>query len=141
MDMSEIVAEGDLGALKKIAGLVADTLPVDVLKDPDGAMVMVRHRDPLEHTPFYLGEVYVTECEVRVDGEFGYGCIVGTGVERALYGALLDAYSRLPGERRGGIEEAVSTMLAAEERGIRRRWAEEAGRIASTKVDFEVSQE
>ncbi len=52
MHYSEIVAEGNLDALKVIAEEIVRRLNVRVLKAPAPGMVMVRHVDPLEKTRF-----------------------------------------------------------------------------------------
>src|SRR5271157_382252 len=91
MEHSEIIAEGGDDALREIAELIVKRLPVKVLKPPAPGMVMVRQVDPLENVLFLLGETYVTECEVEVDGRLGYGCVLGAGEERALCGAMVDA--------------------------------------------------
>ena len=91
MDHSEIAAEGELDAVREIAQVIVNRLPVRVLKSPSPGMVMVRQVDPLENIQFLLGEAYVTECEVDVGGLPGYGCVLGSGEDRALCSALLDA--------------------------------------------------
>ena len=76
MDYSEIAAEGDLEAVREIAQAIVNRLPVRILKPPSPGMVMVKQIDPLENTQFLLGEAYVTECEVDVEGLPGYGCVL-----------------------------------------------------------------
>ncbi len=134
MEHSEIIAEGGDEALREIAELIVNRLPVKVLKPPAPGMVMVRQVDPLENVFFLLGETYVTECEVEVDGRLGYGCVLGSGEERALCGALVDAVI-------GGahtIAAEVQPLLDAEERNIRARWDAESTAVASTRVNFDV---
>jgi len=134
MEHSEIVAEGGDKALREIAELIVNRLPVKVLKPPAPGMVMVRQVDPLENVFFLLGETYVTEREVEVDGLLGYGCVLGSGKERALCGALVDAVI-------GGthpIAAEVQPLLEAEEQKIRARREAESSAVASTRVNFDV---
>jgi alpha-D-ribose 1-methylphosphonate 5-triphosphate synthase subunit PhnG len=133
-DPGEVTAEGELAAVRALAEEVAGQLPVQVLKAPAPAMVMVRHTDPLENTAFYLGEVYVTECEVDVDGRLGYGCVLGSSEERALCAAIVDAVvgSGHPfADRLQAALEQERARLAAERQG-------EARALGGTRVDFEV---
>jgi len=134
MEYTQIVAEAELDALEAVAAFIADRCSVRVLKAPTPGMVMVRHVDPLEGTPFHLGEVYVTECEVEVDGSLGYGCCLGSSDRRGLFAALVDAVLS------GGhpLSGSVQVLLEAEEAGIRRRRGQEAAAAAGTRVDFQV---
>lgn len=147
MHYSEIVAEGSLDALKAIADEIAMRLSVRVLKAPAPGMVMVRHVDPLETTRFLLGEVFVTECEVEVDGRLGYGCVAGLAEERALCGALVDAVfggisARDSAAPRGPVSHTIALdlepLLDAERVRIEARWDAEGRAVASTRVNFEV---
>lgn len=134
MDHSEIAAEGELDAVREIAQVIVNRLPVRVLKSPSPGMVMVRQVDPLENIQFLLGEAYVTECEVEVGGLPGYGCVLGSGEDRALCSALLDAV--IGGGHAMAAE--LAPLLEAEERRIRSRWEAESRAAATTRVSFEV---
>ena len=139
MDYSEIVAEASAETVRELADLVVGRLPVKVLRAPAPGMVMVRHADPLDHTLFFLGEAYVLECDVEVDGLLGYGCTLGSGAagvgeERALCAALLDAVV-------GGqhpLASELALLLEAEASRIAARREEESRATASTRVSFEV---
>jgi len=148
MDYSEIVAEASVEATREMADRVAQLLPVKVLRPPAPGMVMVRHADPLENTLFFLGEAYVLECEVEVDGLLGYGCTLGANAAagangngapgaddvRALCAALVDAVVG------GGhpLASELERLLQAEAARITARREEEARATASTRVSFEV---
>jgi len=139
MEYSEIIAEAGPDALQEIADVIINRLDVRILKPPSPGMVMVRHSDPLENTLFLLGETFVTECEVEVDGLLGYGCVLGSGEERALCGALVDAV--LGGPAPGGdtaIRSEIEHLLEAERLRIEARWEVESRAVASTRVSFEV---
>src|SRR5208337_4418817 len=134
MDHSEIIAEASPEAVREIAELIASRLPVNVLKSPSPGMVMVQHVEPVENIVFLLGETFVTECEVEVDGLLGYGCVLGSGRERALCGAMVDAIM-------GGrhlFEREIEPLLEAERQKIEARGDVESRAVASTRVSFEV---
>lgn len=134
MNYSEIVAEASLHGVRRIAEAILERLAVRVIKPPSPGMVMVQHVDPLENTLFLLGETYVTECEVEVDGLLGYGCAMGAGEERALCAALVDAV--VGGGH--GVAPEITRLLRDEEREIRGRWETEGLLTASTRVSFDV---
>jgi len=133
MHYSQIAAEGDADGLRDIAEIITSRLAVRVLKPPSPGMVMVRQVDPLENITFLLGEAYVTECEVEVDGQPGYGCVLGASDERALCSALFDAVV-------GGnhaVAEEIAPLLDALEAQISARWEAESRAAATTRVEFE----
>jgi alpha-D-ribose 1-methylphosphonate 5-triphosphate synthase subunit PhnG len=134
---SRVAAQGDLEDLKTIAESVVESASVRVVSPPSGGMVMVRHVDPLQHTPFYLGEAQVTECEVEVDGALGYGCVLAGSDERALYAAIIDAVlgASVPNPV---LRDSVARAISAVGDDLRRRRDEESARTAATRVDFEV---
>lgn len=134
MDYFEIVAEARPDAVRAIAEAILSKSNVRVLKAPAPGMVMVRHTDPLENTLFLLGEAYVTECEVEVDGLLGYGCVLGSGEERALCGALVDAV--IGG--RHSIASEIERLLEEELRNIEEQRRGENFAVASTRVSFDV---
>jgi phosphonate C-P lyase system protein PhnG len=150
MHYSEIIAEAHTDALREIADLIVNRMEVRVLKPPVPGMVMVRHSDPLENTLFLLGEAFVTECEVEVEGLLGYGCVLGSGEERALCGALVDAVlgastsadgasaDRTPSPGGHMMTAEVEHLLEAERLRIEARWEAESRAVASTRVSFEV---
>ena len=127
------------GALQEIADLIVNRSDVRLLKPPSPGMVMVRHSDPLENTLFLLGETFVTECEVEVDGRLGYGCVLGSVEERALCGALVDAV--LGGGTSAAdhpLKSGIESLLEVERLRIQARWEAESRAVASTRVSFEV---
>jgi alpha-D-ribose 1-methylphosphonate 5-triphosphate synthase subunit PhnG len=134
MSHSEIASEAGAEAVRRIAELVAERLPVKVLRAPAPAMVMVRQVDPLENLYFHLGEAFVTECEVEVDGHHGYGCVLGPADDRALCSALLDAVFTAGHP----IVADIEPLLAAEERRISAERERESRAVATTRVSFEV---
>jgi alpha-D-ribose 1-methylphosphonate 5-triphosphate synthase subunit PhnG len=133
MHFTEIVAEGNPGAIRAIADEVVTSHEVRVIREPSAATVMVRSVDPLQKTPFNLGEVYVTECEVEVDGELGYGCVMGIERERSVYAAIIDAAVHT---EHGPLAAEVSRRLEQVGEALAAERAKESARVAGTAVDF-----
>lgn len=99
---------------------------------PEAALIMVRTRETVDGEVFNLGEVLVTRCEVALDGEPGWGMVLGDVPERALCAAVLDAANR-----RGfavGVEQELRLQLAFAREARRERWA----KVQPTRVEFEV---
>lgn len=136
MHYSQVIAEGRLEKLKEIAEAIVSKVPCRIISHPTPGMVMVKHIDPLEKTPFYMGEAYVTQCEVEVDSIMGYGCVLGDEPERAVYGAIVDAAASSESKFAGFI----GLMLEEEAAYINEKWSKESKQIARTKVNFDVKK-
>ena len=72
-----ILCECGLDAIEAFVGELEPHLTVQIIRQPAVCMTMIRAEDSVESQPFYLGEVLVTDCEVQVDGQAGYGLCMG----------------------------------------------------------------
>jgi len=104
-----------------------------VQRAPRAGLVMYTVRDPFD-TPFHLGEVLVSEAEVLLDGQLGYGAICGDEPERALLLAAVDAAER--GGRAAILGEIGEFIDGLEEIHAEKR-ARSAKLAAATEVRFE----
>lgn len=136
MDFREIMAEGDLDRLLELAQMVADRQPVKIMLSPEACTAMLQAVDSVGDTPFFLGEVLMTEAAVEINGVAGYGFALEDEPRRALAIAIVDAALA------AGVAEtaAVRQVLAAEEASLRERERREAGLVAATKVNFAIME-
>lgn len=136
MDYFKIVAEGRLEKLEVVAQRIVNEFECKVVSSPSPGMIMLKHVDPIDKTQFYLGEAFVTECEVEVSGKLGYGCVLGDEPERALYGAIIDSTLG------NGCDIPVEAkeLLESEMQHIRNEQVKEKNRVLSTKVNFDVKK-
>jgi len=104
----------------------------DVRRAPRTAMVMVTARDCFD-TPFYLGEVLVTEAEVALGEHRGYGMVCGDAPEQALLAAVVEA-AESAGQRLA-LESIFDFIARLEGRDAARR-TETAKLVAATQVRF-----
>jgi len=113
--------------------ILADT-GVDVVNKPLCGMIMMRFRDTAKNCVFNLGEVLVSEAEVKIGNSTGYAMIMGMELETVLAGAILDAAV----EAEHPLTPEIVDLLNREERRLleekQMKWAQ----VASTRVDFEV---
>ncbi|MCX7843224.1 MAG: phosphonate C-P lyase system protein PhnG [Clostridia bacterium] len=136
MHYSQVVAEGSMEGLKKIFDHISQNAQIKIIRNVTPAMVMVRHRDSVEGTPFYMGEAFVLECEVEVDRNLGYGCVLGYEPERAFYAAVVDAVLG-SGHK---LSDQIKPMIDDLEKALYSLWEQEAARVASTRVNFDVKK-
>ncbi len=104
-----------------------------VQRAPRAGLVMLTVCDPFD-TPFYLGEVLVSEAEVVFDGHSGYGAICGDAPERALLLAAVEA-----AERSGGaaiLGDIIAFICSLEVKNTEER-ARSSRLAAATAVRFE----
>jgi len=89
-------------------------------------------------TDFYLGEILVTEAEVKYKGLKGYAMVMGDEPERALLAASVDAI--LQADTRDAMEDLkqkVMDFITMQARKTAEADEMERRLIAKTKVNFE----
>lgn len=119
-------------AVRKLLGLVAGEA-IRVVRGPLTGLVMMTAQDSFE-TPFYLGEVLVTEAEVDYGGCRGYGMVLGDDADRAIARATMEA---IGASMNRVLLERLNLFLTDENRKLEARRKRAASLIASTRVDFE----
>lgn len=119
--------------VKAFADAILDDLgPVTVLQNRTG-LVMLPYTDTAHGTRFHLGEVLVTEAQVRLhNGVEGYAVCVGRDLLQALAVALVDA------ARRAGIRSAdIDAFVAAQRRDQEAVDAELLRQVEATRIEME----
>jgi len=113
----------------RLAHLLPDLVPYDVLRGPEVGAVMVRGRVGGTGQPFNLGEMTVTRCSVRVGDTVGHAHVQGRDKTHALRAAVLDALMQTD----VALQAQVLVPLEAEETAAR---SLRAAKAAATKVEF-----
>lgn len=112
-----------------LADKVRNTHEVVVIKEPEKALTMIKMREPVKESLFYLGEVIVTEATVSVDGTNGTAVAMGDDFEKTLSMAIIDAAYN------GRFFEEESVLLKMEEEQISMEEKENA-MFMKTMVNF-----
>jgi alpha-D-ribose 1-methylphosphonate 5-triphosphate synthase subunit PhnG len=116
----------------RLAALLPDLPPHDLLRAPEIGAVMVRGRTGGTGAPFNLGEMTVTRCSVRLEGgAVGHAWVQGRDKAHARRAAVADALMQT--DAAGEIGKRVLAPLRAEAATAR---AARADKAAATKVDF-----
>jgi len=89
--LSKILAKADR---QTVAALSADIQkqhrPV-IVKEPGKTLTMIKMREPVKQSLFYIGEVIVCEAAVELDGVKGVAVLMGDDTEKTLNMAIIDA--------------------------------------------------
>ena len=89
--LSKILAKADAAQVRQMAEKIRKQYEVTVIKAPEKSLTMIKMRDPVKETLFFLGEVIVCEAIVCLDGTKGMAVIMGDDFEKVLDMAIIDA--------------------------------------------------
>jgi alpha-D-ribose 1-methylphosphonate 5-triphosphate synthase subunit PhnG len=106
---------------------------VKLLSGPRQALVMLRVRETVANSVFHAGEVLVTEVKLELDGQFGFGMIMGESPRRAMAVALVDAALR----KGGLVADQLQRELVELDRQLTKQNQQIQALVARTKADFE----
>ncbi|GGB07264.1 phosphonate C-P lyase system protein PhnG [Puia dinghuensis] len=132
-----ILCECALAPLEAFVRELEPQCTVQVIRHPAVVITMIRAEDSVEGQPFYLGEALVTECELNVDGQAGFGLCLGDEPVRSYCIAFMDALLLLA----DGRLPWVQAFLEEQEALIADRLQTEHAHIQRTKVDFKLMEE
>lgn len=124
-----ILAKADAGEVAVLAEPIRKEHAVAVVKEPGKTLAMVRLREPVRQSTFYLGEVIVSEAIVEVDGARGMAVTMGDDLEKALDMAVIDAACNR------GVFAGEAGLLALEQAQREREQKENALHL-KTMVNF-----
>jgi alpha-D-ribose 1-methylphosphonate 5-triphosphate synthase subunit PhnG len=137
MLQSQILATCAEEEALRVGALVAQEYgegAVRLISGPRSGLLMLQLRESVAERRFYAGELLVTEARLELDGEFGFGMVLGANPRRALACALVDAALR-----RGG---ALADLLANEIERLGAQLHAEQRRLyqaaTATRVEFEI---
>lgn len=136
MDFREIMAEGDLGRWLGLAQTIVDRHKVEIMMPPEPCTAMLQAVDSVGCTPFYLGEVLMSEAAVAVNGVAGYGFAIEDEPRRALCVAIIDAALAAEVPEAAAIRRALDDEAARLHAQAKR----EESLVAATKVNFAVME-
>ena len=132
-----VLCECELPTLEAFVRELEPQCRIQVIRHPAIASMMVRAEDSVEGQAFYLGEALVTECELNVDGQAGFGLCLGDEPVRSYCIAFVDAILLLADDR----ADRVRAFLEEQEMQIKAKLLTEQAHIQRTKVDFKLMEE
>ncbi len=138
MDQADyIICECGLEPLEAFVRQLEPQCTIRIVRHPALGTTMIRAEDSVEGQPFYLGEALVTECELNIDGQAGFGLCIGDEPVRSYCMAFLDALLILA----DGRLPQIHRFLAEQEQLIAAGVKQEHQHIQRTKVDFKLLEQ
>ncbi len=134
---SKVLASCSTEQLKSLAAPVMERHKVEILRAPAKTLVMIRMRETVANSDFYLGETIAAEAMVSVDGHKGFALMMGDDMEKALAAAVIDAVWN------GNLAEKaeIAPKLQLAHQSMVQKEHEETARYAKTQVNFHVMEE
>jgi alpha-D-ribose 1-methylphosphonate 5-triphosphate synthase subunit PhnG len=131
-ELQAVIVDTSAEMLASLLDILAE-MDFEITSAPAQGLLMMNIRAS-DETVFHLGEVLVTEAQVKMNGQNGYGCCMGDCADAALALACLDALSRCqtaaaPLDRINQAVKDICCQVSAQ-RSTQSRLA------ATTQVDF-----
>ncbi|MFR8086970.1 MAG: phosphonate C-P lyase system protein PhnG [Lachnospirales bacterium] len=131
--LSRILEKTDGAILKGLAEPLIEKYPVQVLRKPGKTMVMIRMKETVAKTEFYLGELLACEAMVEMNHSRGFALMAGDDLEKVFYGAVLDAACNMEYPQK----EELLRRLQALEKELDEKEQREIRMHQATRVQFE----
>ena len=90
-EYTHILSMASAEEVEKIAAPLKREYRIRVVKEPQKTLTMIKMREPVGASLFYLGEVLCTECMVELNDTKGFSVIIGDDFEKALDCSVIDA--------------------------------------------------
>jgi len=138
MEMDAVLCECENEALVQLVTNLESELLVEMVVAPKLGMTMVQAEDSIDFQPFYLGEVLITECQVLVNGQLGYGYCMGDAPQKAYSIAVINAIMHTEGHPK---QKDVNVFIEIEKAKLLKKQLEEYNQVLKTKVDFKIMEQ
>lgn len=133
----QILSLAEPEQVMEISKLITDRYPVISIRPAQKTLTMIKVREPVGASLFYLGEVLCCECMVEVEGAKGFAVLAGDNFEKTTAAAVIDAALNAGVD---GMEEITDRLLALEKQKTEDR-APMNAQIMKSKVNFNVMGE
>jgi len=128
--LTKILARADRRDVASLSAEVRKTHRPVIVKEPTKTLTMIKMREPVKQSLFYIGEVIVCEATVELDGVKGIAVTMGDDAEKTLDMAIIDAAVNK------GVFTGMNTLLELEKEQDERIMRENAMHL-KTMVNFE----
>jgi alpha-D-ribose 1-methylphosphonate 5-triphosphate synthase subunit PhnG len=135
--LTMVLGRTEAARLREIVEQIAAISRIQLLKPAGTSLLMMGVRESVQLTPFYLGEVLISQCVVTVDGITGYGFAMGEDLERAYQLGVLAAALR----GRHELADKVEALIVEQTARLQQEECREYAAVLQTKVRFEPVEE
>lgn len=144
-EMSAILTGASAEEVRAAAAGIRERYEIQILKQPQKTLVMVKVREAVKKSFFYLGEVLATERMVKVNGAKGASVMAGDNFEKCINAAVIDGFMNTEKMPECGIPEEEREALRSEIKRLgekQKKDRENLNRqIRKSKVNFNVMGE
>lgn len=137
-EISSILSRASREEVAVLAEQVKKAHEIQLVKPPQKTLVMVKARESVRQSLFYLGEVLAAECMVTVDGIRGVSVLAGDDFDKTTDAAVIDGYMNLTKETGCSKMEEQLKALAKSQTRDRAKLNRE---LLKSKVNFNVMGE
>lgn len=113
---------------------LAEKTPIEIISTPKSGLNMMHVLDAFD-SEFLLGEVLVSSAEVILDGQRGFGMVMGDEPERSLARACAEVLLIGQDEL---LRTRVQKLLLREQQSLNEHRRQEKQLTAKTKVKFDL---
>jgi len=106
--LTKILAKADRSVVVSLSADIQKAHRPVIVKEPGKTLTMIKMREPVKQSLFYIGEVIVCEAAVEIDDVQGIAVLMGDDVEKTLDMAIIDAAINK------GIFDGMDTLLELE---------------------------
>ena len=89
--LTKILAKADRSVIASLSADIQKTHRPIIVKEPCKTLTMIKMREPVKQSLFYIGEVIVCEAAVEIDGVQGVAVLMGDDTEKTLGMSIIDA--------------------------------------------------
>jgi len=107
--LTKILSKADRDDVSALSAEIQKTYCPVIVKEPRKTLAMIKMREPVRQSLFYIGEVIVCEAAVEIEGVKGIAVAMGDDTEKTLDMALIDAAVNK------GVFTGMDTLLAWEQ--------------------------
>jgi hypothetical protein len=87
-----------------------DREAITFISGPRYVLVQLRVVDGVAETVFHAGEILATETRLELNGQFGFGMVIGRDADHATALAVLDAALRMPGNPHADLYPRIAEL-------------------------------
>ena len=89
--LTRILAKADSYDVALLSVEIQKTNSLVIVKEPEKTLAMIKMREPVKQSLFYIGEVIVCEAVVEIGGVKGIAVVMGDNADKTLNMAIIDA--------------------------------------------------